>query len=155
MTGFEAADWLRENKQIHLELSDHRRVMALITHADDDAAINRLIDAVRALVDAHHGKNGHRFVIPHVPDPADLRMETVVSPRDAFLGRTEMVPWRDAPGRVSAEMICPYPPGIPVTAPGERLTDTVVDYLQQLAAAGVMVEGAADESLAQFRVVSS
>jgi arginine/lysine/ornithine decarboxylase len=155
MTGFAAADWLRENKQIHLELSDHRRVMALITYADDDAAIDRLIDAVRALVDAHHGKSGDGFVIPNVPDPADLRMETVVSPRDAFLGRTEMVPWREAPGRVSAEMICPYPPGIPVTAPGERLTDTVVDYLQQLAAAGVMVEGAADESLAQFRVVSS
>jgi arginine decarboxylase len=155
MTGFAAADWLRENKQIHLELSDHRRVMALITYADDDAAIDRLIDAVRALVDAHHGKSGHGFVIPNVPDPADLRMETVVSPRDAFLGRTEMVPWREAPGRVSAEMICPYPPGIPVTAPGERLTDTVVDYLQQLAAAGVMVEGAADESLAQFRVVPS
>ena len=50
-------------------------------------------------------------------------------------------------------MICPYPPGIPITAPGERLTPEVVDYLQQLAAAGVMVEGAADESLAQFRVV--
>ena len=60
---------------------------------------------------------------------------------------------RQAAGRVSAEIICPYPPGIPITAPGERLTLEVVDYLQQLAAAGVMVEGAADESLAQFRVV--
>jgi arginine decarboxylase len=80
-------------------------------------------------------------------------METVMLPREAYLGPTEMVPWRQAAGRVSAEMICPYPPGIPVTAPGERLTAEVVDYLQQLAAAGVMVEGAADESLAQFRVV--
>jgi arginine/lysine/ornithine decarboxylase len=51
-------------------------------------------------------------------------------------------------------MICPYPPGIPVTAPGEQITPEVVDYLQQLAAAGVMVEGATDESLAQFRVVA-
>jgi len=81
-------------------------------------------------------------------------METVALPREAFLGRTEMVPWRQAAGRVSAEMICPYPPGIPVTAPGERLTAEVVDYLQQLAAAGVMVEGSVDESLAQFRVVA-
>jgi|tagenome__1003787_1003787.scaffolds.fasta_scaffold19846571_1 hypothetical protein len=61
-----------------------------------------------------------------------------------------MVTWRQAAGRISAEMICPYPPGIPITAPGERLTPEVVDDLQQLAAAGVMVE-AADESLAQFR----
>ena len=88
-----------------------------------------------------------------MPLPSALRMETVVLPRDAFLGRTEMVEWRQAAGRVSAEMICPYPPGIPITAPGERLTPEVVDYLQQLAAAGVMVEGAADESLARFRVV--
>jgi arginine decarboxylase len=51
-------------------------------------------------------------------------------------------------------MICPYPPVIPITAPGERLTAEVVDHLQQLAAAGVMVEGAADESLAHFSVVA-
>jgi arginine decarboxylase len=113
---------------------------------------DRLVAALTALVEDH--RDADRGHVPHVPDPAALRMETVVLPREAFLGRTEMVPWRQAAGRVSAEMICPYPPGIPVTAPGERLTSEVVDYLQQLAAAGVMVEGAVDESLAQFRVVA-
>lgn len=73
-------------------------------------------------------------------------------PRDAYLAATEMVPFRQAAGRISAEMICPYPPGIPIVAPGERLTQTVVDYFQELAAAGVMVEGAADTTLAEFRV---
>jgi arginine/lysine/ornithine decarboxylase len=58
------------------------------------------------------------------------------APREAFLGRTQMVPRRQAVGRVSAEMICPYPPGIPIVAPGERLTGEVVDYLQQLARPG-------------------
>jgi len=84
----------------------------------------------------------------------ELRMETVMLPRDAFLGRTEMIPWREAAGRVSAEMICPYPPGIPIVAPGELLRTEVVDYFQQQAAAGVMVEGAADETLATLRVVA-
>jgi arginine decarboxylase len=153
LTGFAAADWLRENQRIHVELSDHRRLMALITYADDDAAIDRLISALRALVDAHRSGNGAQF-IPDVPDPAALRTETVMLPRDAFLGTTESVPWRKAAGRISAEMICPYPPGIPVIAPGERLTTEIVDYLEQLAAAGVMVEGAGDESLAEFRVVA-
>jgi arginine decarboxylase len=51
-------------------------------------------------------------------------------------------------------MICPYPPWIPITAPGGRLTPEVVDYLEQLAATDVMVEGAADETLAEFRVVA-
>ena len=152
LTGFAAADWLREHRHVHVELSDHRRLMALVTYADTQAHMDRFVDALKALIGAHEGGAGLR--IPRVPRPADLRMETVVLPRDAFLGRTETVPWREAAGRISAEMICPYPPGVPITAPGERLTDTVVDYLQELAAAGVMVEGAADESLATFRVVA-
>jgi arginine decarboxylase len=152
LTGFSAADWLREHHGIHVELADHRRLMALITYADSDANVDRLIAALRTLtLEAH---DADRSDIPEVPAPADLRMETVMLPRDAFLGATEMVPWRPAAGRVSAEMICPYPPGIPVVAPGERLTDTVVDYFEQLAAAGVMVEGAADETLEHLRVVT-
>lgn len=150
LTGFAAADWLQQHTGIHVELADHRRLMALITFADREEDIDRFARALADLVAAHEG--GERRDIPDVPRPADLRMETELLPRDAFLGTTEMVPWRKAAGRISAEMICPYPPGIPITAPGERLTSTVVDYLEQLAAAGVMVEGAADETLAEFRV---
>jgi arginine/lysine/ornithine decarboxylase len=51
-------------------------------------------------------------------------------------------------------MICPYPPGIPITAPGERLSSEVVDYLEQVVAMGGMVEGAGDETLETFRVVA-
>jgi arginine decarboxylase len=124
--------------------------MALITYADSDANVDRLRDALRALAEYRHEADQDR--IPDVPHPAALRTETVMLPRDAYLGDTQMVPWREASGRISAEMICPYPPGIPIIAPGERLTSEIVDYLEQLAAAGVMVEGAADESLNEFRV---
>src|SRR4051794_11360902 len=150
-TGFAAADWLRQHRGIHVELADPRRVMVLIPYADSDANIDRLIAAVTALVDTRSPARG---ATPAVPAAADLRMEPVMLPRDAFLGATETVPWRAAIGRISAEMICPYPPGIPITAPGERLTTDVIDYLQQLAGAGVMVEGAADETLEHFRVVA-
>jgi arginine decarboxylase len=152
LTGFSAADWLRRHRGIHVELADHRRVMLLITYADSDANIDRAIDALRALCAGH--EDADHGTVPQVPHPSELRQETVMLPRDAYLGATEMVNWRKAPGRVSAEMICPYPPGIPVTAPGERLSDNVVVYLQQLAAAGVMVEGAGDETLEHFRVVA-
>ncbi|MFZ0387577.1 MAG: aminotransferase class I/II-fold pyridoxal phosphate-dependent enzyme [Solirubrobacteraceae bacterium] len=152
ITGFSAADWLQQHRGIHVELSDHRRLMALITYADSDANIDRLIDALHALCREHDSAD--RAMIPDVPHPADLRMQTVILPRDAFLGATKMVGWREAAGRISAEMICPYPPGIPITAPGERLTSEVIDYLESLATAGVMVEGASDESLAQLRVVA-
>jgi Orn/Lys/Arg decarboxylase-like protein len=102
-----------------------------------------------------------RLTRPHPSD--DRRLKTngrpgavawVRLPREAYLGATEMVDWRKAPGRISAEMVCPYPPGIPVIAPGERLTQEIVDYLEAVVAAGAMVEGAADESLAQLRVVA-
>lgn len=152
VTGFAAADWLQQHRGIHVELSDHRRVMALVTYADGDENLARLVDGLRAL--AEHHDQADQNTIPDVPHPAELRTETVMLPRDAFLGATEMVGWRDAPGRISAEMICPYPPGIPIAAPGERLTREIVDYLQQVVAAGGMVEGAADESLAELRVVA-
>jgi arginine/lysine/ornithine decarboxylase len=51
-------------------------------------------------------------------------------------------------------MICPYPPGIPIVAPGERLSTEVVDYLEQTVAMGGMVEGASDEALETFRVAA-
>lgn len=151
LTGYSAADWLRQHRRLHMELSDHRRLMALITYADSDDNIDRLIAGLRALSEQHEDADPRPPL--EIPPTEALRMETVMLPRDAFLGATETVPWRDAAGRVSAEMICPYPPGIPITAPGERLTTDVVDYLQQLAASGVMVEGASDESLETFRVV--
>jgi arginine decarboxylase len=152
LTGYAAADWLQQHRGIHVELSDHRRLMALITYADTDENIDRLIDGLRAL--SEHHENADQGAIKDVPHPSQLRTETVMLPRDAFLGTTDNVSWGDAAGRISAEMICPYPPGIPVIAPGELLTTQIVDYLQQVAAAGGMVEGASDESLATLRVVS-
>jgi arginine/lysine/ornithine decarboxylase len=153
LTGFSAADWLIQHERIHVELADHRRLMLLITYADSEANIDRVIGALRALAAAPH-ESADRGPIPAVPHPAELRMDTVMLPRDAFLGATQMVPWRAAAGRISAEMICPYPPGIPITAPGELLTREVVHYLEELAASGAMVEGAADPTLAEFRVVA-
>jgi arginine decarboxylase len=152
LSGYSAADWLRQHQRLHMELSDHRRLMALITYADSDENIDRLIAGLEALCE-HHADADPRPPLD-IPPTEALRMETVMLPRDAFLGATETVPWREAAGRVSAEMICPYPPGIPITAPGERLSTDVVEYLEQLAASGVMVEGAADETLETFRVVA-
>jgi arginine/lysine/ornithine decarboxylase len=153
LTGYQAADWLREERQIHVELADHRRVMALLTYADTEETVGRLGQALRDLAEEHAG--GEPLDLGPLPPLRETRMETVLLPREAFLGATEMVPWRKAAGRISAEMICPYPPGIPIAAPGELLTDAAVDYLQEQAARGVMVEGAADETLAHFRVVAA
>jgi arginine decarboxylase len=87
-----------------------------------------------------------------VPAPHDLRLETVHLPRDAFFGRTEQVPVDRAAGRVAAEMLTPYPPGIPVAVPGERLNDAVIEYLRTGVAAGMVVPDAADSEVKSVRV---
>lgn len=128
MTGYSAADWLQQHRGIHVELSDHGRLMALITFADTDENIDRLINGLQALTEHH--QNADHGVIPDVPHPRELRTETVMAPRDAFLGRAEMVPWRHAVGRISAEMICPLP---------KRWADSVMPVLARgcrVAAAG-------------------
>ena len=75
-------------------------------------------------------------------------------PRDAFFADAELVRAKKAIGRVAAELITPYPPGIPVLAPGELITRPIVDYFQEITAAGAFVEGAVDQNLDRLRVVS-
>jgi arginine/lysine/ornithine decarboxylase len=155
LTGYAAADWLRSHEHVAFELADHRRLMANISHADNDATVDRLVAALRALVaerEAHDEGGGAPRAIP---GPVELRTEQVLCPRDAFFGQTTSVPLEAAAGRIAAELVAPYPPGIPIFVPGERITDTIVDYLLTGAAEGFHVQGVADPALDQLRVVAS
>jgi arginine/lysine/ornithine decarboxylase len=125
--------------------------MATLSMADDDASAQRLMDALKALIDAAPTLPAPPTVA--LPSPKDLELETVMLPRDAFFGPTEDVPARDAVGRVGAEQITPYPPGIPVIVPGERINAAVVDYLESGLQAGMVLPDPADPSLHTIRVV--
>ena len=83
-----------------------------------------------------------------------LAFATVLSPRAAFFAEHEHVPLARAVGRVSAELVAPYPPGIPVLAPGEEVTPAVLAALDQARSVGVRVAYAADPTLATLRVVA-
>ncbi|MBF6370585.1 ornithine decarboxylase, partial [Nocardia puris] len=109
-TGYEAADWLRENRRIDVGLSDHRRILATLSLADDDETITTLVDAVAAWREQLAEPAPHHI---RLPEPDELQLESVMLPRDAFFGRVETVPIEEAPGRICAEQITPYPPGIP------------------------------------------
>ena len=89
-----------------------------------------------------------------LPSPADLELETVMLPRDAFFARTEQVSYADAVGRCSAEMITPYPPGAPAVLPGEVITSEVLDYVRSGLAAGMQIPDPVDPSLDSVRVVA-
>lgn len=151
-TGYRAADWLREHHHVDAHLSDHRRISAQLTHADDEEAVGRLLTALRDLAD-HAGTlcDAPQVV---VPSPAELRMEQARLPRDAYFARHEKVPVAEASGRIAAEMITPYPPGIPAALPGERLTEPLLRYLTTGVAAGMFLPDAADPHLKTVRVVA-
>jgi arginine/lysine/ornithine decarboxylase len=152
LTGYTAVDWLREHHRIDVELVDHRRFMPLISFAHGETEIERLVGAVRGLVDAHPDADGGG--IPRLPSRPQIRSESAMLPRDAFFAQTESVKFKEAIGRVSAELVTPYPPGIPAVAPGELYTQENVDYLQAFVEAGGFVEGASDPTLQKLRVVS-
>lgn len=76
-----------------------------------------------------------------------------ISMRDAYFAKTEMVDAAKALGRVCADLIAPYPPGVAVVAPGEVLTQQIIEGLASSRAAGVRIAYATDSTLAQYRVV--
>ncbi|MBL3664929.1 ornithine decarboxylase [Streptomyces sp. M2CJ-2] len=150
-SGYRAADWLRAHHRIDTHLFDHRRVSAQLTHADDEQTTARLLTALRDLADHADELRDPPHVA--VPSPADLRMDQALLPRDAYFARHAKVPAAEASGRIAAEMITPYPPGIPVALPGERLTEPVLEYLVTAVEAGVFLPDAADRRLNTVRVV--
>ncbi|WP_306325770.1 aminotransferase class I/II-fold pyridoxal phosphate-dependent enzyme [Streptomyces venezuelae] len=149
-SGYRIADWIRSHHRINLHLSDHRRTSAQLTHADDADSADALIAALSDVVEhVHELRPAPRL---HVPGPEELRLEQAMLPRDAFFGRVEQVPWEQAVGRVSAEMLTPYPPGIPAALPGERLDAGVLRYLREGVEAGMVVPDAADTEVKTVRV---
>ncbi|WP_228984028.1 aminotransferase class I/II-fold pyridoxal phosphate-dependent enzyme [Streptomyces sp. DH12] len=152
VSGMQAAEWLRAERHIDIGASDTCRVSAILTHADDDRTEALLCDALRDL--AEHAGSLERPHPVRLPEPGDLELEQAVLPRDAFFAEAEHVPAEKAVGRVAAETISPYPPGVPVVAPGEVITQAVVDYLSSGVAAGMLLPDAADPSLETLRVTA-
>lgn len=121
--------------------------------ADDTVSTDRLLRSLEDLVSA-----AADFASPpavHLPSPSGLELESVVLPRDAFFGIKESVPASQSVGRIAAEQITPYPPGIPVIVPGERISAEAIDYLRTGVEAGMVLPDPADRSLDTVLVMVS
>jgi arginine/lysine/ornithine decarboxylase len=151
-SGYQAADWLRANTHVDVGMSDHRRILATLSFADDKSTASRLTEALQAWRKAADGFDRPPRI--ELPSPEELQLDNVCSPREAFFGRVETLPSERAAGRVAAEQLTPYPPGIPAVVPGERLNDAVLDYLCSGVRAGMNVPDAADPSLETIRVLA-
>ena len=151
ISGYQAADWLRENRLLDMGLSDHRRIETTLSMADDVDTTDRLVAALTDLAAA--APSFDRPPAITMPDADAFDVDTVMPPREAFFGPVEMVPVGEAVGRVAAEQITPYPPGIPALIPGERITADILDYPRSGLGAGMVLPDPADQSLSGIRVV--
>jgi lysine decarboxylase len=133
-----------------IELADRDTLVPIISMNDDLASVDRFVDGIGEAIE--RGRSTPRPVRPSISWAVEPKV--VMSPRDAFFAPHVTVPADEAIGRVSAELVAPYPPGIPVLAPGERITSDAVEGLRRVLADGTQVRYAADRTLATFQVVS-
>jgi arginine decarboxylase len=135
---------------VPVEMADRDTIVAVVTVADDEASMTRFIDVLTASIERHRGTP--RTLAPTAAWIVEPNL--AVAPRTAFFGRSETVPVADAVGRVSAELIAPYPPGVPVLAPGERVTEQTLGALLDARADGVRIAYARNGELETIDVLA-
>jgi arginine/lysine/ornithine decarboxylase len=156
ITGFDAEDLLRHQYQIAPEMSDLSGIVCLVTVGDTKESIDRLVNAFERIASFHapgrqkNGNGGSHFRSSGAVIAPGLQ---AMSPRDAFFARSRAIPLHEAAGEISAELVIPYPPGIPVLAPGDVITVEKLEYLKMGAALGMYISGASDHHLATIKVV--
>lgn len=149
INGYDAEGWLREHHNIEVELSDLYNLLCLVTPGDTEETIDRLIIALQDL--SKHFYRPDQQISPqiHLPKIPNL----AVSPRDAFYSDTEIIPFKESSGKIMAEFIMIYPPGIPVLMPGEEITEENISYILEHLEAGLPVQGTEDPTLEMVRVL--
>lgn len=157
LTGFEAKRRLRVDYRVAVEMADLVSVVCLVTIGDSPETIASLVrasaDLARSCRGSHHSKGEQLATLLRSTGPIVAGAPQVLTPQEAFFSPSERVPLTQASGRIAAEPVTPYPPGIPVLAPGELIPPEVIEFLQAGRAAGMRFNGASDPTLTTLRVV--
>lgn len=133
-------------------MSDLVGVVCLITIGDTEASIQRLVEAFTTL-SREHSRGADGRADRRSSGAAVAVAELAMSPREAFFSSSRAIPLDEASGEISTELVIPYPPGIPVLAPGEVITTEKVAYLAEGIAHGMYISGPSDPRLRTIRVV--
>ncbi len=150
--GFRADDYLREQFDVVAELPSLHNLTFIVTPGNTVADMERMVAAFQSLAQVQGDVTDRQPSTVPVALPA-LAATPLSDPRAAFFAPRETISLTNAIARVSAEMVCPYPPGIPVLLPGEVITAGAIAMLQQILAAGGTVSGCADPGLETLQVV--
>ncbi|MEG6585232.1 aminotransferase class I/II-fold pyridoxal phosphate-dependent enzyme [Dendrosporobacter sp. 1207_IL3150] len=154
LRGAEAERILRHQYKVQVELSDIYNILFLITLGDTEKEAAILVDALRDMA-AKYARScdfstmNTACVSVRYPEPP----EGVLSPREALFGNQCTVPFKHSAGHICAEIVTFYPPGIPLLCPGERITQEIINYCDQLQKAGLHISGPEDYTLKTIKVV--
>ena len=148
LAGIEVYDLLRDEYDIQIEFGDIGNILAYISMGDRMPELERLISALaeirRRFERDKVGLLSQEYIEPQV----------VMSPQQAFYAEKESLPLEDTLGRVSSEFVMCYPPGIPVLAPGEVITDKVIEYIAYAKEKGCSMTGPQDETISRLNVLA-
>ena len=147
LAGIEVYDLLRDEYDIQIEFGDIGNILAYISMGDRMPELERLISALaeirRRFERDKVGLLSQEYIEPQV----------VMSPQQAFYAEKESLPLEETRGRVSSEFVMCYPPGIPVLAPGEVITDKVIEYINYAKDKGCSMTGPQDETISRLNVL--
>ncbi len=153
-SGYDLETVLRDDYRIAVEAADPLNVVLNVTYGDSRADLETLVAAFRDYAGRRAGQAGGCAAGTGLLARTPAFTSQVLSPREAFFAPSVTLPLAECVGRVSAEMVTPYPPGIPVLGPGEAISAEIVAYLQEGARAGLKVHGPEDRALRSLRVVA-
>ncbi len=161
-TGFDLDERLNQDHGVVAELPSLHHLTFIVSLGNRAADIDRLVNAFGAIAATPaFGRRGDDVGLSEgltstlsrdIDDEAYGEM--VMTPRDAHFSASDALEPALAVGRISAETVCPYPPGIPVLLPGERISAAAIAHLERVKAMGGVISGASDPSLKTLRVVS-
>jgi arginine/lysine/ornithine decarboxylase len=150
--GYDLAKILNAEYGIQVELADFRNVLLFTSVGNTTKEIKKLVSSLEKIVKDYRDLFLNQKKRRAVMFPAFVPQKAV-NPRDALSRLTRKIPFKRSVGKVCAEIVCPYPPGIPVLCPGEMVTQEIYEYLLRVLDSGCRVNGQSDGKLQTIKVL--
>lgn len=141
LAGIEVYDLLRDEYDIQIEFGDLGNILAYLSIGDRIKHVERLIGALSEISRRFKRDKAGMLTQEYLPP------QVVVTPQQAFYADKEVLPLAAAKGRICSEFVMCYPPGIPILAPGERITGDILEYIRYAKAKGCSMTGTEDPEI--------
>ena len=148
LAGIEVYDILRDEYDIQIEFGDIGNILAYLSIGDRPQEIERLVSALAEIKRRYH-TDGAGLLSQEYIDPV-----VAASPQEAFYAPKKSLPLRETEGMVCSEFVMCYPPGIPILAPGERITKEILNYIEYAKAKGCSMTGPEDPDILHLNVLA-